>query len=124
MFFVGICIAYIDIISWRLILIISVLSVAVLFKIEGVLDILGGSLLVYGATKERLFFLNNRFLTNVGDVSYELYLLHQNVGFVIIYYLSRIWSGYHFYFSIIAIAVMLLVGEAIRMVKGLKKTEV
>ena len=38
----------------------------------------------------KLYYLNNKFLVFLGSISYSLYLIHQNIGYLILNYLHRI----------------------------------
>lgn len=46
-------------------------------------------LIFYGIIFNKLTFLDNKFLCYLGTISYSLYLVHQNIGYVVIHFLEE-----------------------------------
>lgn len=62
----------------------AVLLVGVTEKPALGLLMVGLALLLYGAARGRLGWLDNRLMVGLGTISYSLYLLHENIGWAII----------------------------------------
>lgn len=56
----------------------------------------------------KLFFLNNRVLLFLGSISYSLYLIHENIGIAIIYYLKKVIDNQLFYLPITIVIIIIL----------------
>lgn len=65
------------------------------------------------ALKTKTKFLSWRPLAFLGTVSYSVYIIHQNVSYVIEYHLSIAFGGYHWTVSLIALGVSMMLGIAL-----------
>lgn len=57
---------------------------------------------------DKLGFISNKFLVFLGSISYSLYLIHENIGFGIIYWLKKIADIQLFYLPISIVLVISL----------------
>ncbi|MDD2797831.1 MAG: acyltransferase [Bacteroidales bacterium] len=57
--------------------------------------------------EEKLEFLNMRLFTNIGAASYSLYLIHENIGVVLINRYAASWGEYAYLFPLPVIAVLI-----------------
>ncbi|WP_100644248.1 acyltransferase family protein [Alteromonas facilis] len=73
----------------------AVVFVACLFATNWLETILYGflSALFIGAVKVRMALLRHSIFVWLGAISYSLYLIHQNIGYVILNYLPNNWSS-------------------------------
>ena len=60
----------------------------------------------YGMIK----LMANRFFVFIGGASYSVYLFHQNIGYVVILYVSTIIGGYSVWLSSLAVIVSVVIG--------------
>lgn len=60
---------------------------------------------------DTLSFLRTKQLLYLGRISYPIYLIHQNIGFVILYYLMTKFNSYHFWMSFLTIPIGILFGH-------------
>lgn len=58
-------------------------------------------IVLYLFTFDMLEFLNNKFFLFLGSISYSLYLIHENIGIVLLKYLERFQFPYIFRFSVV-----------------------
>ena len=58
---------------------------------------------------KKITFLDNRILIFIGSVSYPLYLIHQNIGFIIEFQISIFFGNWNYVISLIAILSVLLI---------------
>jgi len=59
-------------------------------------------------TNEKVPVLANKFLVYIGGISYSMYLIHQNLGFILIMKLER--NGYRLWMSFVALVFGILAG--------------
>lgn len=57
---------------------------------------------------DRLRFLSNKVLLFFGSISYSLYLIHENIGVALIYWLKKVYDFQLFYLPISILAVVML----------------
>jgi peptidoglycan/LPS O-acetylase OafA/YrhL len=57
---------------------------------------------------DKLEFISNKILVFLGSISYSLYLIHENIGLGLIYWLKKIVDVQLFYVSITLIIVMII----------------
>jgi len=55
---------------------------------------------------EKLKFLSNAVFVFWGSISYSLYLIHENIGFAIIYWLKKLFDNQLFYISVTSIIII------------------
>lgn len=58
--------------------------------------------------EEKLEFLNLRLFTKIGAASYSLYLIHENIGVLLINRYAKYWGDYSYLFPLLIIAVMIV----------------
>jgi peptidoglycan/LPS O-acetylase OafA/YrhL len=102
-------------------LIILVALISVIFLRESVEAFLFTAffvLLFYLLINQKLTFLNNRTLIFFGKISYPLYLLHQTIGFILIY--NFIDLGLPHFFSIL-LTIPIIIGLSYMVYEYLEK---
>lgn len=67
-------------------------------------------LMVCLAVKNKMNLLEAKCFTFLGKTSYSIYLIHQNIGFLLIYYISRHIGGYSIWVSVFASFLMITFG--------------
>lgn len=64
--------------------------------------------------EEKFKFLNNKVLVYIGEISYPLYLVHQNISMSIEYILYNYFhQSYYIWFAFIAIIVSVIIASII-----------
>ena len=86
----------------------SMFFVYALMGIEDFIELLLIILLVGAVIYRKLKILEKKVFTYLGKISYPLYLIHQNIAYLIIYYMSIYFGEYNYWFSIISIGIVLL----------------
>ncbi len=71
------------------------------------------ALLVLFAINTKTKFLSNRVLVFLGTVSYAVYIIHQNISYVIEYYLTGLFGSYNLFIPFIALVAALLLGTGL-----------
>lgn len=72
------------------------------------------NLIVYIVMEEKFKFLNNKVLVYIGEISYPLYLVHQNISMSIEYILYNYFhQSYYIWFAFIAIIVSVIIASII-----------
>ncbi|WP_016954014.1 acyltransferase family protein [Catenovulum agarivorans] len=74
-------------------LLLSIISTFVSYSVDHVVLFLLFFVTFFLAVSGRLLILNNKVLIYFGGISYTLYLIHQNVGYMIIYHLTPIFDN-------------------------------
>lgn len=64
--------------------------------------------IVWLCTQKKLEFLDNKATVFIGKISYSLYLIHQNIGYRVIYSLMEINSRYYIAYGILAASLTIL----------------
>ena len=114
---IGVCMARLclshtkkDLIVWGVVIAASagylVLSKSV---VEIVLIVIAAGCVLF-ALKTKTRFLSLRPLVFLGTVSYAVYIIHQNISYVIEYHVSAAFGGYHWSMGFIALAASLIFG--------------
>lgn len=65
------------------------------------------------AAKEKLSFLNFNILQKNGELSYIVYLLHQNIGYCILLKMSTYFNAYYQYFIFFPLAIVIIFSSAV-----------
>lgn len=95
--------------KWILLFILSILFCFIIQGINGMVILFLGLLVVVPCLLQKLKIFENPIFLFLGKISYPLYLIHQNLGFMIIQILSK-WRGtYKIEISIIASICVLFV---------------
>ena len=58
---------------------------------------------------KKVKLLENRILVYIGGISYPLYLIHQNISFIIQFYLSKIIGSFNYYYAFISLIVVFVI---------------
>lgn len=93
---------------WSALIIVSILFTWKLRGTSALIGLLVGIPLIWGAILKKFTFLENKTIQYLGNISFELYLIHQNIGFAIIYRLQNIDSKFSYIFPVIALSIVLL----------------
>lgn len=93
-------------------MIINLLSYLSIFLTSGIFNCLVTIILTYivwNAINNKIKYLNKfSLIVKIGDISYIIYLIHQNIGYMIMNYLNRNW-GFHFIICIIISSIIILI---------------
>lgn len=73
----------------KIILVLSILSIALQGKIQLFFATIFLIVIFKLLIMDKLKFLNNKVLVYIGSISYSLYLIHQNIGYVIIDFMEK-----------------------------------
>ena len=79
-------------------------------EINMLVVILISIVLFYFALGYKLPFLDNPVICSIGAASYSIYLLHQNIGFILIREMCSICGAYQYWMSLVAVLIMIGVG--------------
>lgn len=91
-----------------------------------------GTVVVYSATLEKLQILSSPIMVWMGTVSYSVYLIHQNIGYVILNGIRAFWGTYELWMSVAVMGIMFGIGvllyhsverKSLKLLGFLKKTE-
>ncbi len=94
--------------KWILLAVIAIICTVITRGVEVGGEIVIALIVVYGAMKQKLSFLEYKLFQFLGKISYPLYLIHQNIGYVIINSLKNNAGGeYKLYYSIIAMVIVI-----------------
>jgi peptidoglycan/LPS O-acetylase OafA/YrhL len=102
-------------------LIILLALISIIFVRESIEAFLYNAFFVflfYLFVYQKLTFLNNRILIFFGKISYPLYLLHQTIGFILIYNFKAL--GVPHFFSIL-LTILLIIGLSYLVYEYLEK---
>jgi len=72
---------------------------------------------------QKIKFFENKLFLKLGSISYPLYLIHQNIGYVIIRKLIEFFGNYQIFFSIIATFCVLLLSFVICSIEKMIKNK-
>ena len=78
-----------------------------------------GCIIVYLCMLEKLKIFSARWLVWIGEMSYFIYLIHQNVSFMLMNTLTELIGEYHIWYAIIAAIVSILLAILIKSISGL-----
>lgn len=71
------------------------------------------SVVVYLCINNKLKFLNKKIFVFGGTISYSLYLIHQNIAYLIEYYLTQLFGDFNYLFTVLAFIVVVCLGTLI-----------
>lgn len=90
------------------IILVCLISLLLTLGIAASIGAIISTLVFIGAIKSKIKVLNSRLLVWLGNISYIVYLIHQNIGYQIELYLTRRFGEFNYLFACIAIIVILL----------------
>ena len=99
--------------QWNQAIYIEILSIVLCllkFSILYAITMLAAQLLLWLALTGYLKLFSLKPLSSIGEASYSIYAFHQNIGFIVIFYLTDKIGGYSFGISAIVYILMLLWG--------------
>ena len=88
--------------EWIILFIFSIVYCFIMQGIVGFIILALGTIIITMCLMKKMKFLESSIFLWLGKISYPLYLIHQNIGFVIIKKLSEVTGSYQIIFSIIA----------------------
>lgn len=65
------------------------------------------------ATREKIKILDGKFMCNIGDISYDTYLLHQNIGYQLILGMISIFNTYLSIYTLMVMLIILVISTLI-----------
>jgi peptidoglycan/LPS O-acetylase OafA/YrhL len=95
---------------------VIVLSIICIYITSDIIECLGAvvsSIAVFLALKEKLKLKNFKPLIYIGSISYPLYLIHQNIGYQIIYYLMKHFDKFSYSYAFFAIIFVIILADLI-----------
>lgn len=101
-------------ISWICLFFVGFIFTHRILGTEGVIELILSVGIISLALTNKLSIVDKRFFTFVGDLSYYLYLIHQNISFAIAYNLSQINDKYNIVYGIIAILFAFVLAKIIK----------
>lgn len=75
--------------KWIVVTIVGLLYTVFTSGILNVFLLIVAAVIVLLCVSERMHFINQKLLVYIGGISYPLYLCHQNLGFIVEYYLNN-----------------------------------
>ncbi len=99
--------------SWILLIIISLIFTWKIRGIDFVIGLLIGMPLCWGAIRGYMFFLELSVFQYLEKISFELYLIHQNIAYAIEYKLQSISGTFSYWYPVVSLICVLGLGTVL-----------
>ena len=97
-------------------IVIGMLGIYYMTNIGQTISVMCAMVVFIFALKQRIHFLENKGLICVGEASYCIYLIHQNIGYDILYSIEKQIGYYEIWQSFLVIILMVLIGITLNVV--------
>ena len=94
--------------SWGCLIVLCFISIVAVRGISGVICHSIGFLIVALAATKRLWIVSNQLGGWLSIISFSLYLIHQNIAYLIIYSCERVIGNYNVLLSVVALALVII----------------
>lgn len=89
---------------------VSLVAICIMQQLLFVVVMIAGAMVLAATLYLKLPLLSWRGFVWLGKISYPVYVIHQNLGFICLFYLSAFVGGYHIGLSIAVSLLMVLLG--------------
>lgn len=108
--------------SWGCLIVLSFISIGIVRGIDGVICHSIGLALVFLAATNRLGLVDNSLGGWLSNKSFSLYLIHQNIAYLIIYSIEKTTGSYSVWMSVLALAFVILLAIPLSVFERKAKT--